>query len=101
MTWQPIETAPENTPILIRYYKGGKNWRTRVSDVPIITQAELTVRTGIKFMGNDPVTKQQIFDQNYVYRSWYDGLARLITECDTKNPKNFVTHWMPLPEEPN
>jgi len=24
--WQPIETAPENEYILIRYYKGGKSY---------------------------------------------------------------------------
>lgn len=74
--WKPIVTAPENRKILIRYYKGNKNWRTRVADTYIITEA--------------------YFDG----ACWYDALDRLITESGCKNPKNIITHWMEKPEEP-
>jgi len=97
MTWQPIDTVPENTPVIIRYFKGGKNWRTTVTDVPIITQATLKVSKTIKYMGVDPNTNQQIFDKDYVQKEWIDGLGRLIVTLDCKNPKNFVTDWMPIP----
>jgi hypothetical protein len=29
-----------------------------------------------------------------------DGLHRLITNTSSKVQKNYVTHWMPLPEPP-
>jgi hypothetical protein len=77
MNWRPISSAPDDgTHILIRYFKGGSSNRTRVSKTYIVIEGYL--EDG----------------------AWWDALDRLIVACGCKNPKNFVTHWMPMPEEP-
>jgi len=79
--WKPIETAPKERKILIRYFKGNKSCRTHVSDEYIITEA--------------------YYDESYWGgASWFDALERLIVTVGTKSPKNIITHWMEKPEEP-
>jgi len=112
--WQPIETAPENEYILIRYYKGGKSYRTKVTKEYIITQA----KANPIYEHAEPLNINNIFNQCRYFTTspepwnaehitvktdfveWVDGLHRLITNTSSKVQKNYVTHWMPLPEPP-
>jgi hypothetical protein len=112
--WQPIETAPENEYILIRYYKGGKSYGTKVTKEYIVTQAKAKPI----YEHSEPLNINNIFNfRRYLTTSpepwnaehitvktdfveWVDGLHRLITNTSSKVQKNYVTHWMPLPEPP-
>ena len=73
MQWQPIETAPENTLVLIRYFYHYKSWDRKW----LISVGKLTS-----------------------YGCWKDSLGTLICNTNAKNYVNLVTHWMPLPEDP-
>ena len=76
--WQPIETAPNNERVLLRYYKGSQTGRTRITKTYIVTEAVYFNRNGI----------------------WNDALGRLICMDSAKSKKNIPTHWMPMPPDP-
>ena len=102
--WQLIETAPLDKPILILYYKGGKNSRTRVCNQWVVTQA-----TGAMLY------KHVMWNGDVYYRTsstswvkgsddgdptefveWRDHLDRLIVNTASKVQKNIVKYWMPI-----
>lgn len=93
MKWQPIETAPrDGTHILIRYYKGGKNSRTHVTGVHVVTEGYFAP----KFIPSWAEQSETYFQGN----EWRDYLDRLIVQEHSKVKKNIPTHWMPLPPDP-
>ena len=106
-SWLPIDTAPPNTPILIKYYKGGKNSRTRVTKKWIVTQAKAVPlylheldrpenplsdysTSSIPWSDSWKVTPSEYF-------AWVDGLDRLIVNTSSKVQKNVVEFWQHLP----
>lgn len=68
--WQPIETAPEDTAVLLWV---GNSYLHR------------HIKTGIVNPRN--------YDKK-IYSYWYDGDAAGLL------PEEYVSHWMPLPEQP-
>lgn len=118
MKWQPIESAPRNKQILIRYQKG-KGRRQRPDGEWVVTQAKAIplikyVKMGFDF-GTGEIKEQCIYyvTDGYEYFlnngfqmepcecvKWYDHLDRLICDTSAKKIVNLVEWWMELPEEP-
>jgi hypothetical protein len=94
--WQPADTVPPNELVLIRYYKGGSSYRTRVSGAYIIIEAKYIPPLPAPWWNPVQYKCECPFDGD----EWVDALGRLLVSCKTKNPKNYVTHWMPKPTEP-
>jgi len=101
--WQPIETAPLDTPILILYFKGGKTSRTRVCKRWVITEAigamlyeHVTWRGSLYYssslLGWDGVSE----GAPTKYVEWSDHLERLIVNTSSKVQKNIVKYWKPI-----
>ena len=84
----------DGTHVLLRYYKGGKGMRTRVSKKYVITEAyfqpKYVPEWAIKAGQTTPVYGNE----------WYDHLGRLIVSMDSKVLKNIPTHWMEMPDTP-
>lgn len=92
MDWQPIATAPrDGTHILIRYYKKGKGWRTRVSREWIVTEAFYVPP---RFYDWDKEKKHPVSGK------WLDALQRLICDEGAAKSSSIVAYWMPMPPEP-
>lgn len=76
--WQPIDTAKEDKRYLLRYYKGNPP---------------------------DPLRTIAINDffvvEGYLWDDcWYDYAGRVLQKVSSKNSKNRVTHYKPLPTPP-
>ena len=102
--WQPIDTAPLDKPILILYYKGGKNSRTRVSGQWVITQAtgamlykHLTWNGEIYYRTSNVGWGDGCKDgEPTEFIEWSDHLERLIINTASKSQKNIVKYWKPI-----
>jgi len=107
--WKPIESAPKNEPILIRYLKKGKSSRSQVWNEWIVTQAvgkKLFLHFDSNPMNHYHNRFYSVSDLGYnsdwtvtptEYVEWVDGLDRLIVNTSSQKIVNQVTHWMPIP----
>lgn len=111
--WQPIESAPKNEPILIRYLKKGKSSRSQVWNEWIVTQAigkklflhsyeinnDINQHTYNSYRDTDePWSDEDAWTVTPTeYVEWVDGLDRLIVNTSSQKIVNQVTHWMPIP----
>jgi hypothetical protein len=101
--WQPIETAPKNEPILIRYLKKGKSSRTHVCNKWIVTQAIAKplflhiYKNYNAYVNTDVPWDDELTVTPTDFVEWVDGLDRLIVNTSSQKIVNQVTHWMPIP----
>jgi hypothetical protein len=96
MNWTDVNThpAPYGVWVLIRYYKresqrGNSAKRFCITEA-IIEEPKVIVHQ----YPNGNVWNQKVGGK------WFDYADRLICDTTAKNPRNVVTHWMPMPEEP-
>jgi hypothetical protein len=93
MKWNDvnINPAPFDTWVLIRYYKSDSK-RGNSTKRFCVTEARIdTPNIVVHQFPNGNVWNQNIGGQ------WYDYADRLICDTRAKNPRNIVTHWMPIP----
>lgn len=95
MNWQPIETAPHMTAILIFYQR---HYHDRAFG--IIVKGIYYDKFAIESMEDESIYDEKT-DDYYVPEGWYE----MIDNWDDYDicklyPKNKPTHWMPLPNHP-
>lgn len=83
MDWLPIETAPFDKPVLIRY-------TTKIKKYRFLTKQKKTISHIVQ------AEKRMV----NICECWYDTHYRLIRATPSNNRTVNITHWMELPDEP-
>lgn len=90
--WQPIDTAPKNTPILAFYRNSHGNGRT-------VRAVNYTARyVEVDDVDGYGVDYDPELDQGWLVAGWYEDI---VNECEQAIVLEATpTHWMPLPDPP-
>ena len=90
MDWLPIETAPFDKFVLIRY-------TTKVKKYRFVTKQKKTISHIVQ------AEKRLVYNCSTMVEKceyWYDTHYRLIRATPSNNRTVKITHWMELPDEP-
>lgn len=83
--WQPIKTAPANTPVIVHYKNALGNSRTvKAEFVPRFTRERTSKNEG----------------NHYWLEGWYEMVDNWDNLSHIRITGVTITHWMPLPKPP-
>mgnify|MGYP003338993957 CR=1 FL=1 len=101
MKWIDVyeEKPPVDTYVLIRYHKKEGRYKSS-SDRYCVTEAKLTPITVTTHFIDYKGVEHEYTKPLVSGDQWMDYADRLIMDLKADKSRNFVTHWMPLPEEP-